>query len=206
MPSFRARLTYANVVSTACLFILLGGGAYAASALPINSVGTEQLQRNGVTKPDVDRGAIGAAELRADSVRSPDVKDGSLVCADFEDPASCLPSTVAAGRVTTVVRSEDEVIEMTCEQATFDSQGCRGSETVAASCRPGEVATGGTVAAPPDESGPDGRIATTVTRERPDPATGQPSGWAGEAAAQALAPLDVTPPNPVVTVYAVCAS
>ena len=28
------RLTYANVVSTLCLFLLLGGGAYAAFSLP----------------------------------------------------------------------------------------------------------------------------------------------------------------------------
>src|SRR2546421_305995 len=31
MRRLRPRLTYANVVSTLCLFILLGGGAYAAS-------------------------------------------------------------------------------------------------------------------------------------------------------------------------------
>ena len=29
----RARLTYANVVSTLCLFIVLGGGAYAAATI-----------------------------------------------------------------------------------------------------------------------------------------------------------------------------
>src|SRR5947209_7153109 len=29
---FRPRLTYANVISTVCLFVLLGGGAWAASS------------------------------------------------------------------------------------------------------------------------------------------------------------------------------
>lgn len=42
-------LTYANVVSTVCLFIVLGGGAYAASQLPKGSVGSAQLKRNAVT-------------------------------------------------------------------------------------------------------------------------------------------------------------
>ena len=32
MARFRPRLTYSNVVSTICLFVVLGGGAYAASS------------------------------------------------------------------------------------------------------------------------------------------------------------------------------
>jgi hypothetical protein len=43
MRRVRDRLTYANVVSTLCLFLLLGGEAYAATQLPKNSVGTKQL-------------------------------------------------------------------------------------------------------------------------------------------------------------------
>ena len=64
------RLTYANVVSTACLFILLGGGAYAATHLGRNSVGSKQIRRNAVT--------------------SPKVKDHSLLGKDFK--AGQLPS------------------------------------------------------------------------------------------------------------------
>jgi len=45
----RPRLTYANVVSTLCLFILLGGGAYAATQLPRNSVGSAQIRKHAVT-------------------------------------------------------------------------------------------------------------------------------------------------------------
>jgi hypothetical protein len=59
------RLTYANVVSTLCLFVLLGGGAYAAGkvSLPKHSVGVRQL--------------------KAGAVRSRQVKDGSLLARDF---------------------------------------------------------------------------------------------------------------------------
>jgi hypothetical protein len=49
MRALRSRLTYANVISTLCLFLLLGGGAYAASSLPTNSVGPKQLRRRAVT-------------------------------------------------------------------------------------------------------------------------------------------------------------
>jgi hypothetical protein len=43
---------YANVVSTLCLFIVLGGSAYAAkqSVLPRNSVGTQQIRQHAITK------------------------------------------------------------------------------------------------------------------------------------------------------------
>jgi hypothetical protein len=59
----RPRLTYANVIATLALFLALGGGAYAATSIPRNSVGT--------------------AQLRADSVTGAKISDGSLVAADF---------------------------------------------------------------------------------------------------------------------------
>jgi hypothetical protein len=47
---FRPRLTYANVISTLCLVLLLGGGtAYAAAHLGKESVGTAQLKKAAVT-------------------------------------------------------------------------------------------------------------------------------------------------------------
>jgi hypothetical protein len=49
MKSFLSRLTYANVVATIALFAALGGGAYAATQLPKNSVGTRQLKNDAVT-------------------------------------------------------------------------------------------------------------------------------------------------------------
>ena len=50
MKRFLPRLTYANVVSTLCLFLLLGGGAaFAASKLAKNSVGSKQIKKNAIT-------------------------------------------------------------------------------------------------------------------------------------------------------------
>jgi len=40
--------SYANVVSTLCLFLLLGGGAYAANRLAKNSVGSRELKPRAV--------------------------------------------------------------------------------------------------------------------------------------------------------------
>src|ERR1700712_3279039 len=50
MKKLTAGLTYANLVSTLCLFLLLGGGAaFAASQLPKNSVGAKQIKRGAIT-------------------------------------------------------------------------------------------------------------------------------------------------------------
>src|SRR4051812_20626605 len=51
MKKLTNRLTYANVVSTLCLFLVLGGGAALAASvvLPKNSVGAKQLKKAAVT-------------------------------------------------------------------------------------------------------------------------------------------------------------
>lgn len=50
MKRFRSKLTYANVISTICLFLVLGGGAaFAATQLPKNSVGSKQIKKEAVT-------------------------------------------------------------------------------------------------------------------------------------------------------------
>jgi Collagen triple helix repeat (20 copies) len=60
MKRLRPRLTYANVISTLCLFLVLGGGAYAATKLPKNSVGTNQLRAGAVTPPKLSAAAKSA--------------------------------------------------------------------------------------------------------------------------------------------------
>lgn len=56
----RPRLTYANVIATLALFLVLGGAAYAATALPANSVGTKQLKDQAVTLTKISSSAQNA--------------------------------------------------------------------------------------------------------------------------------------------------
>jgi hypothetical protein len=70
----RKHLTYANVVSTICLFLVLGGAAYAGTKLAKGSVGTEQLKAEAVTK----------AKLHPNSVNSKRVVNGSLTGEDVD--------------------------------------------------------------------------------------------------------------------------
>ena len=64
----RSRITYPNVVATLAMFLVLGGGAYAATKLPKNSVGTKQLKKGSITPAKLSasakaalKGAPGAA-------------------------------------------------------------------------------------------------------------------------------------------------
>ena len=67
-PKLREKLTYANVVSTLCLFLLLGGGAYAATKLPKNSVGSKQLKNGAVTGQKVAANTLTGANINASTL------------------------------------------------------------------------------------------------------------------------------------------
>lgn len=73
MKQIRKRLTYANVMSSIAVFMVLGGAAIAATQLPKNSVGSKQLKKNAVT----------AAKIKKNAVNGAKVKDGSLKAGDF---------------------------------------------------------------------------------------------------------------------------
>src|SRR3954447_423798 len=58
MARFRRHVSYGNVVATLALFIALGGGAYAATKLPKNSVTTVQVKNGSLTKSDFKKGQL----------------------------------------------------------------------------------------------------------------------------------------------------
>jgi hypothetical protein len=59
MKRLKGKLTYANVISTLCLFMLLGGSAaFAATKLGKNSVGTKQIKKGAVTGIKIKKGTI----------------------------------------------------------------------------------------------------------------------------------------------------
>ncbi len=64
MSQIRKRLTYANVMSTIAVFLVLGGAtALAASSLGKNTVGAKQLKKEAVTAAKIKNGAVTGAKL-----------------------------------------------------------------------------------------------------------------------------------------------
>lgn len=78
LKQIRKRLTYANVMSSIAVFVVLGGAAVAATQLPKNSVGSKQLKKNAVTKAKIKKGAIDASKVQDESLLSQDFKAGQL--------------------------------------------------------------------------------------------------------------------------------
>ena len=74
-----ANLTYANVMSTLAVFLVVSGGAaYAASHLGKNSVGTKQLKKNAVVTSKIKKGAVTGTKLANGAITGTQVKSGSL--------------------------------------------------------------------------------------------------------------------------------
>lgn len=63
MKSIRKHLTFANVIACLALFVALGGASYAATQLPKNSVGSEQIKKDAVTGVKVKDGSLRAADF-----------------------------------------------------------------------------------------------------------------------------------------------
>ena len=74
----RSHLTYANVISTVCLFLLLGGG----TAVALNGTNTVQSDDLGpgaqVKAPDVAANAVNGANIVNNSVTGGDVNESTL--------------------------------------------------------------------------------------------------------------------------------
>ena len=84
MEGLRRHLTYANVMSTLAVFLVIGGGAaYAANTvfstdIVDGEVKTADIGNGEVKVADIGTGAVATDEIGADQVRSVDVRNDSL--------------------------------------------------------------------------------------------------------------------------------
>lgn len=86
----RTKLTYSNVIATIALFVALGGAATAATQLPRNSVGPNQIKR----------GAVNTAKLRNQAVRPKKIAPKAVTVGKL-GPQAVLPGNIANGGVQT---------------------------------------------------------------------------------------------------------
>ncbi len=114
------RLTYADLASTLALLVALSGTAYAAVALPKDSVGTRQIKAAAVTAPKVRDGAIKRRKLAPNVVTSAKVADRGITRADLAQGAvgpdeladgSVGTPELADGSVTTVKIGSGQITE-----------------------------------------------------------------------------------------------
>jgi hypothetical protein len=94
MPAkLRARLTYANVVSTICLCLVVGGGsAYAA-----NTIFSSDIVDGEVKTPDLAGSAVTNPKLGTNSVTSAKIMDGQVLAGDLANNAVTSAKIVDSG-------------------------------------------------------------------------------------------------------------
>lgn len=86
MNQVRKRLTYANVMSSIAVFLVLGGATALAAGLAKNSVGSKQLKKNAVTTAKIKKGAVTGAKVKAGSLKASNFAAGQLPAGPKGDP------------------------------------------------------------------------------------------------------------------------
>lgn len=84
MKQIRKRITYANVMSSIAVFLVLGGAsAYAAKKIGSNeikgnSITTGKIKKNAITTSKIKKNAITTAKIKNDAVTGGKVNEGTL--------------------------------------------------------------------------------------------------------------------------------
>jgi hypothetical protein len=99
VKQIKKRLTYANVLSSIAVFLVLGGATAIAAGLAKNSVGTKQLKKNAVTAAKIKKNAVTTAKIKNEAVTGAKVNEATLGTV----PSATLASTIAPAEPTHLV-------------------------------------------------------------------------------------------------------
>jgi hypothetical protein len=90
VKQIRKRLTYANVMSSIAVFLVLGGGAaYAA-----RKIGSHDLRGSSVTTAKIKRDAVTTSKIRAGSIKTVKIAAGAVTNAKLANGAVTLEKLV----------------------------------------------------------------------------------------------------------------
>jgi hypothetical protein len=108
VESIRKRLTYANVMSSLAVFMVLGGGAaVAAINLPKNSVGSRELQPNAVKTGYLAKNAVRTGKVAFEAIKAGKLSKNAVPTNRLRD------SAVKTGKIANDAVTGDKVNEST---------------------------------------------------------------------------------------------
>lgn len=148
MRQIRKRLTYANVMSSLAVFLVVAGGAaFAATQLPKNSVGTKQLKKGAVKTSKLGTKTVKTGKLAKDAVSTSRIQDNAVTGTELADD-SVTSTKIAAGSVTqeelaTGSVGAAQLRDITVVSATSAAVANGVSAGATASCPAGEVVISG---------------------------------------------------------------
>lgn len=108
LKRIRTKLSYANVMATIAVFMVLTGIGFAVAALPKKSVGKRQLKNGAVTSKKIRKnaviaskiktGAVGRSEIASGAVNTGKISNQSVTRAKIADSAIPLLGTLRTGQ------------------------------------------------------------------------------------------------------------
>lgn len=150
MNRLRSKLSYANIVATLALFLVVAGGsAFAAGKLAKNSVGSKQIKKNAITTAKIKNGSVTGAKIAAGSITGSNINLSSLgtvPSATHATKADTASKAVRADVAATATSAETALTATTADTATNAGQlgGVPASQylTLASTLQPGQTETG----------------------------------------------------------------
>lgn len=99
LTRLRSKLTYANVMATIAVFLVVTGVGFAVAALPKKSIGPKQLKNGAVHSKQIHRNAINASKIRRGAVGRSDLANGAVGSGKISNSA-VITKKLANGAVT----------------------------------------------------------------------------------------------------------
>lgn len=109
VKQIRKRLTYANVMSSIAVFLVLGG----ATAFAASKIGTSQIKANAITTGKIKKNAVTTAKIKKDAVTGAKVKESTL---------DQVPSAAKVNGIE-VIKFDERSAGSTSEKSVFNSGG-----------------------------------------------------------------------------------
>jgi len=108
LTRLRSKFSYANVMATIAVFLMLTGIGYAVAALPKKSVGPKQLKngavrtkkikKSAVNASKIKQGAVGRSEIASGAVNTGKISNQSVTRSKIADSAIPLLGTLRTGQ------------------------------------------------------------------------------------------------------------
>ena len=125
---FREHLTYANVVSTLTLFIVLGTGTAYATHLVVNS--SDVVNESLLSEDLKDGAAVRSSDVANGQITGADLADGTVASADLRN------ESITGGDVAPDTLTGADIREGTLGQVQTATLGGLGRSAASASCSP----------------------------------------------------------------------
>jgi hypothetical protein len=126
VKQIRKRLTYANVMSSIAIFLILGGAtAFAAK------IGTGQLKAGSVTTGKIKKEAVATTKIKNNAVTGAKVKDGSLTGSDIiASTIGTVPSATNATNATNAANAQPTAFAHVSSAGVLDTANSKNAGTV----------------------------------------------------------------------------